>query len=100
MSETEAEPEPVSEPGSPPETQPTPSLPQEEPGPPARGPPAALPDGRGRGGRHVMHERPPWEADVPLHALAAAPWPKLVVSGDHSPAFETLCDVIAERIGA
>jgi hypothetical protein len=47
-----------------------------------------------------MDERPPWEADVPLDALAAASFPKLVISGDHSPAFEVLCDVIAARIGA
>jgi pimeloyl-ACP methyl ester carboxylesterase len=62
--------------------------------------PDELPDWLERGARHVMHERPPWEADIPLAALAAAPFPKLVISGGHSPAFETLCDVIAERIGA
>jgi len=62
--------------------------------------PDALPDWLERGARHVMHERPPWEADVPLDALAATPFPKLVISGGHSDGFETLCDVIAERIGA
>jgi pimeloyl-ACP methyl ester carboxylesterase len=39
------------------------------------------------------------EADVPLAELAAASFPKLVVSGGHSPAFEAMCDVLAERIG-
>src|SRR3954470_11798820 len=62
--------------------------------------PDDLPDWLERGARHVMHERPPWEAELPLDALAAAPFGKLVISGDHSPAFETMCDVIAQRIGA
>jgi pimeloyl-ACP methyl ester carboxylesterase len=62
--------------------------------------PDELPDWLERGALHVMHERPPWEAELPLDALASAPFPKLVISGDHSPAFETMCDVIAERIGA
>ncbi len=62
--------------------------------------PDALPDWLERGARHTMEERPPWEADIPLDALAAAPFPKLVISGDHSPAFEAVCDVLAERTGA
>src|SRR3954447_12809316 len=48
----------------------------------------------------VMAERPPWEAEIPLDALAAAPFPKLVISGAHDPAFEAVCDVLAEGIGA
>jgi len=62
--------------------------------------PDELPDWLERGARLVMEERPSWEADVPLEALAAAPFPKLVISGDHSPAFEAVCDVLAERVGA
>jgi pimeloyl-ACP methyl ester carboxylesterase len=62
--------------------------------------PAELPDWLERGARHVMAERPPWEADPPLDELAAAPFPKLVVSGNHSPAFERMCDVLAHRLGA
>jgi pimeloyl-ACP methyl ester carboxylesterase len=62
--------------------------------------PDELPDWLERGARHVARERPPWEADVPLAALAAAEFPKLVISGAHSPAFETVCDVLADRIGA
>jgi pimeloyl-ACP methyl ester carboxylesterase len=62
--------------------------------------PDELPDWLERGAQLVARERPPWEADVPLQMLAAAPFPKLVISGDHSPAFEHLCDVIATRIGA
>jgi pimeloyl-ACP methyl ester carboxylesterase len=44
--------------------------------------------------------RPPWDADVPIPALSAATFPKLVVSGGHSAAFDALCDDLAERIGA
>jgi hypothetical protein len=47
-----------------------------------------------------MVERSPAEALIPLDRLAAAPFPKLVVSGGHSAAFEAVCDVLAERLGA
>jgi pimeloyl-ACP methyl ester carboxylesterase len=53
-----------------------------------------------RGARLLMDERPPWEARPPLQALAAAAFPKLVVSGGHSAVFEAVCDAVAERIGA
>jgi pimeloyl-ACP methyl ester carboxylesterase len=56
-------------------------------------------------------EPPPWEAEVPLDVLAAAPFPKLAVSGawDLAPprarevagqAFSVVCDVLEERLGA
>jgi pimeloyl-ACP methyl ester carboxylesterase len=44
--------------------------------------------------------RPPWQAELPLAALAAAPFPKLVVSGGHSAAFDAICDDVARKIGA
>ena len=47
-----------------------------------------------------MAERPPWEAEIPLDELAAAPFPKLVVSGAHNAAFDAVCDVLEERLGA
>jgi hypothetical protein len=47
-----------------------------------------------------MAERPPWEAEIPLDDLAAAPFPKLVVSGAHNPAFDAVCDVLEERLDA
>ena len=53
-----------------------------------------------QGVRTLMVERPPTEADPPLDVLAAAPFPKLVVSGAHSAAFDAVCDAIAERLGA
>jgi len=46
------------------------------------------------------HGRPGWEAELPLDELAAASFPKLVVSGGHSAAFDTICDDLADRIGA
>ncbi|HXE46368.1 MAG TPA: alpha/beta hydrolase [Conexibacter sp.] len=66
----------------------------------ARTTPDELPDWLERGARHAMAERPAWEVEPPLAALAAAPFPKLVVSGDHSPVFEAVCDALAARIGA
>jgi pimeloyl-ACP methyl ester carboxylesterase len=44
--------------------------------------------------------RPPWQADLPLAQVAAASFPKLVVSGGHSAGLDAICDDLAERIGA
>jgi len=52
------------------------------------------------GVRLLMRERPPWESDPPLELLRASPFPKLVISGAHSPVFEAVCDVVAERLQA
>ena len=62
--------------------------------------PEAMPEWLARGAEHVMNERPPWESDPPLDALARGSFPTLVISGRHSPVFETVCDVLAERVGA
>ena len=62
--------------------------------------PGELPDSLARGVELLKSERPPWEAEVPIADLAAAPFPKLVVSGGHSEAFDAVCDALAERIGA
>jgi pimeloyl-ACP methyl ester carboxylesterase len=59
-----------------------------------------LPPGLEQGVRATMGERGPWEAVIPLDELAAAPFPKLVVSGAHDPAFDAVCDVLEERLGA
>jgi pimeloyl-ACP methyl ester carboxylesterase len=53
-----------------------------------------------QGARTLMVERLPSEAVIPFDALVAAPFPKLVVSGGHSAAFEAVCDVLEERLGA
>lgn len=52
------------------------------------------------GAELLMRERPPWEADPPLQELREASFQKLAISGGHSPVFEAICDVVAERIGA
>lgn len=44
--------------------------------------------------------RRPWEGVLPVDQLAAAPFPKLVISGDHSPAFDAVCDALAARLRA
>ena len=44
--------------------------------------------------------RPIWHAELPLEELAAASFPKVVVSGGHSAGFDAICDDLAERIGA
>jgi pimeloyl-ACP methyl ester carboxylesterase len=53
-----------------------------------------------QGARTLMVERSPAEAVIPLDDLLRAPFPKLVVSGGHSPAFDAVCDVLEERLGA
>jgi pimeloyl-ACP methyl ester carboxylesterase len=46
------------------------------------------------------HGRPFVDFEPPVSALAAARFPKLVVSGGHSAAFEGMCTVLARHIGA
>jgi len=63
-------------------------------------PPSPLPPDLEQGARALIAERGPWEAEIPLDALAAAPFPKLVVSGGHHAAFDAVCDVLVERLDA
>lgn len=44
--------------------------------------------------------RPPGQARPDLDAIVAAGVPCLVVSGDHHPAHEAVCDALAERLSA
>jgi pimeloyl-ACP methyl ester carboxylesterase len=60
-------------------------------------PPSPLPAELEQGARALVAERGPWEADIPVDQLAAARFPKLVVSGAHHAAFEAICDVL-ERV--
>ena len=62
--------------------------------------PDPLPPDLEQGARTLMVERGPWEADPPVDALVGTPFPKLIVSGGHSAAFEAICDVLAARLGA
>jgi pimeloyl-ACP methyl ester carboxylesterase len=63
-------------------------------------PPSPLPPELEQGARTLLVERWPWEAKVPLAELGALPFPKLVVSGGHSEAFDAVCDVLQHRLGA
>lgn len=58
-------------------------------------PPATL-----DGARLAYHQRPIWEAKVPLSELRDAPFPKLVVRGDGNPALGAVCDVLARELRA
>ena len=62
--------------------------------------PEPLPPDLEQGARAAMAERSPAEAEIPLDALATTPFPKLVISGAHHPAFDAVCDVLEERLGA
>ena len=44
--------------------------------------------------------RPFYAADLPLEALRAATFPKLVVSGGHHPGFDAMCTALAAALGA
>lgn len=62
-------------------------------------PPSPLPARMILGARNLMTEEP-WSSWVPVTEIAAAPFPKLVVSGTCCAAFEAICDRLAERWGA
>jgi len=47
-----------------------------------------------------MAEAPPWTIAIPLDALAATSFPKLVVSGDWNPAMNAVADIITARLNA
>ena len=59
-----------------------------------------LPQAIEAGARAAIAERSPHEAAIPLDELAAAPFPKLVVSGGHNAAFDAVCDVLEHRLSA
>jgi len=63
-------------------------------------PPGELTAELRQGAGTLMVERSPIEAVIPFDELSAASFPKLVVSGGHSPAFEALCNVLEARLGA
>ena len=63
-------------------------------------PPSPLPPDLEQGARALMVQRGPWEAEIPLEVLGAAPFPKLVVSGAHHPAFDAICDTLERELEA
>ena len=62
--------------------------------------PAAVAPEREQGVLALMAEVPPWEAEIPLEALGATSYPKLVCSSGGQSAYEAVCDVLEERLGA
>jgi pimeloyl-ACP methyl ester carboxylesterase len=62
--------------------------------------PSPLPAAMEASVRAMMVERPPWEARFLLDELSAAPYPRLVVSGAHSQAFDAVCDALEQRLRA
>ena len=63
-------------------------------------PPSPLPPDLEQAARALVNERGPWEAEIPLDELSAAPFPKLVVSGAHHPAFDAICDRLEHALHA
>jgi pimeloyl-ACP methyl ester carboxylesterase len=66
---------------------------------------SAIPPGRlsaelEQGARAAIAERSPHEATIPLAELRATPFPKLVISGAHHPAFDAVCDVLERELPA
>jgi pimeloyl-ACP methyl ester carboxylesterase len=59
--------------------------------------PDPLPSELQQGAEAFYSERRPDEARIPLEPL---PYPVLVVTGDHEPAFEAVADVLCARLGA
>jgi len=62
--------------------------------------PDPLPDELRQNVELLIHERYPWEAVIPVEALAATAFPKLVVSGGHSSMQEKMCDLLVDRLGS
>lgn len=48
----------------------------------------------------LRHGRHPWQGEVPVGHLAAAPFPTVVVSGRHDEAFHAVCLALARDHGA
>jgi pimeloyl-ACP methyl ester carboxylesterase len=62
--------------------------------------PDPLPPTMERGTKSLMRGRLAFTAEIPLGELSRAPFQTLVVSGGHSPVFESICDVLTERLRA
>lgn len=62
--------------------------------------PSPLPPPLVRAAAVQLRGRWPWEAVIPIDALAAAGFPKLVVSGGHHAVFDGVCDVLESGLAA
>jgi pimeloyl-ACP methyl ester carboxylesterase len=63
-------------------------------------PPAPLPPAVAQGAEALRRERGPWEAEIPVDTIRIQPFPKLVVSGAHHPAFDAICDALEHDLAA
>lgn len=63
-------------------------------------PTVPLPPGRQQAAKAAAAEAVAWEVELPLASLAAAPFPKLVISSGWNQLIETLCETLAREIGA
>lgn len=67
-------------------------------------PPVPLPDpyppDLEQGIRTTMTQREPGPTKLPTEKLRETPFPKLVVSGGHHPAYEVVCDVLQQQLNA
>jgi pimeloyl-ACP methyl ester carboxylesterase len=63
-------------------------------------PPRPLPPPLAQGAEALRRERGPWEAEIPVDALRALSFPKLVVSGAHHAAFDAICDALERDLDA
>lgn len=50
--------------------------------------------------RPLRRARLPSDAEIPMDRLRSASFPKLVITGGHSAAFDAVCDELAQGIGA
>jgi pimeloyl-ACP methyl ester carboxylesterase len=62
--------------------------------------PDPLPPGMLKSAENFRSLRGPWEAEIPVAELTAAPYPKLVVTGGKSAAFEAIGDALAGAVTA
>jgi pimeloyl-ACP methyl ester carboxylesterase len=63
--------------------------------------PDRLPPALAQGARAVRAvRRRPWEGELPVGELATTTFPRLVISGDHNPVFEAICDSLAADLHA
>ena len=62
--------------------------------------PSPLPPEMEASVRALMVERAPWEAVIPFAELAQTTFPKLVISGGHSEAFDAICDALEAGLKA
>ena len=63
--------------------------------------PGRLPPPLAQGVRAIRAvRRRPWQGELPVDQLAAASFPTLVISGNHSAAFEAVCDALTARLRA